>query len=56
MSHMWARRLTYVLGLLLLSAVALFAWGQGGEGVKGTCFQNDTAPCEVNFDVPYERL
>jgi hypothetical protein len=30
MSHIWARRLTYVLGLLLLSAVALFAWVQGG--------------------------
>jgi hypothetical protein len=30
MSHIWARRLTYGLGVLLLSMVALFAWVQGG--------------------------
>ena len=30
MSHIWARRLTYVLGLLLLSMVGLFAWVQSG--------------------------
>lgn len=30
MSHRWVRRLTYGLGLLLLSRVALFAWVQDG--------------------------
>jgi hypothetical protein len=30
MSHIWARRLAYVLGVILLAGVALFAWAQSG--------------------------
>jgi hypothetical protein len=30
MSHIWAGRLAYFLGVLLLGAVAVFGWVQGG--------------------------
>jgi hypothetical protein len=30
MSHIWAGRLAYLLGILLLGVVALFAWMQAG--------------------------
>lgn len=30
MSHIWARRLAYVLGVILLAGVVLFAWVPSG--------------------------
>ncbi len=30
MSHLWARRLAYLLGIVLLAGVALFGWMQSG--------------------------
>jgi len=30
MSHIWAGRLAYLLGIVLLGVVALFAWMQVG--------------------------
>ena len=30
MSHIWAGRLAYLLGIVLLGAAVLFGWGHGG--------------------------